>query len=123
MQNKQQSAGPIYLTASAANLLSPGEITGGVRCIDSHYNSIRIWLRRVRVTNKDTASRAVSFWIGGTGGSVAGTEFIGTDLAVAPNTGQDFLMCRMLDKTEYFTGKADVADKVTCEFDFEIGVA
>lgn len=123
MQAKHASFGPIALGSSAANILNPGSVTGGVNCIDANYNSVRIWLKRIRICNKDTVDRAVSFWIGATGASAAGTEFLGTAMAIAPNTGIEFQCDRMLDKTDFLVGMADVAAKCTIEGDTEVSIA
>lgn len=120
-QNKRWKLGPIQMAASPTNLLNPGTVTGGINSTDTHYNSIRIYLKRIRIINTDSADHVVSLWIGATGASAAGTEFLVSQTAVPANDGIEFPCERMLDKDDFLVGEGTT--DLTIEGDLEIGIA
>lgn len=121
-QNKRASFGPIAVPTSPTNLLNPGTVTGGVNCIDTHYNSIRMWITRIRILNQTSSDKVVSLWIGSTGASATGTEFLVKDSVVPANDGIEFQPMRMLDTAQFLVMDAD-AGGLTIEGDYEIGLA
>lgn len=121
MQNKTFRFGPIALTTTTTtNLLNPPTATGGVNGGSSpNY----IVLKHIRVVNKTAGAVTCSFWLGGTGGNVAGTEVIGQGLSVAANSYVDWYGLLRLDTTDFLVGGASANTSLSVEGEGEIGVA
>ena len=111
--------GPANLTASAANLLNPGTVTGGA---SSPGSSLYIILRHIRIVNRTNAPHYFSLFIGGTGGSTSGTEFMGYQTVVPPNSAMDWYGAVRLGTSDYLTGLADTTACLTIEGEGEVGI-
>ena len=122
MQNRPFRFGPLALTNSAADLLNPGTTTGGVNSSGSPYGNLRILLYHIRVVDKSGSGGTVSLYIGGTGGSAAGTEFAWTAASVAPAGFLDWTGRVVLDVADFLTGKANANTTLTIEGEGEIGI-
>jgi hypothetical protein len=123
MQMKPFRFGPVALTNAAANLLNPGTITGGV---NMGSGNVVILLRHLRIVNKTNAAHNYTLYIGGTGGSAAGTEFSGVAKNVPANDAVDHPMGGpgvRLDAADFLTGLADANTALVIQGEGEIGVA
>jgi hypothetical protein len=123
MQQKAFRCGPIALTNAAANLLNPGTTTGGVNCTASPYGNLRLILTHIVIVNKTGSAATVTLYIGATGGSAAGTEFLYNGTTVPANSYVE-RYCRVpLDVADFLTGLASANTTLTFEAEGEIGVA
>jgi len=73
--------------------------------------------------NKTGGAATFSFWLGATGGNIAGTEVIGTGLSVAANSAYDWYGRMRIDASQFLVGGASAATTLTFEAEGEIGVA
>lgn len=120
--NKVFRFGPIALTNTlTTNLLNPGTTTGGVNGGGS--GSLYIILKHIRIVNKTGGAVTCSFWLGATGGNVAGTEVIGQGLSIAANSFQDWYGLLRLDVADFLVGGASAATSLSIQGEGEIGVA
>lgn len=113
---------PAFVPASAGNLLNCG-ITSLAGPTGYTQTQPFIVVLHVRITNNDTVQHTVSLYKGATGGSAAGTEFAFTSAVVNANDSIDWFGKQRFDATDFLTGKADAASKLTIEIDAEMGVA
>jgi hypothetical protein len=118
--NKTFRFGPVAVSNVAANILNPATTTGGV---NSGTTPTYIVIRHIRIVNKTAGAVTFSGYIGLTGGSAAGTEFLGTGLSVAANSYVDWYGQVRLDSTDFFTGLASAATSLTINGEGEIGIA
>lgn len=120
MQNKAFRSGPVAIGAAAANILNPPTAAGGVNAGNSPQYII---LRHVRVVNKTVAAVTVSFWLGATGATAAGTEVIGQGLSVPANSYIDWYGYLRIDATDFLVAQASAATSLSFTGEGEIGVA
>jgi hypothetical protein len=119
--NKLLRMGPVALGTTAANIINPPTITGGTGLAGTNSATYLV-VRHIRVVNKTGSAATCSFYIGATGASAAGTEFLGTALSVAANSYIDWYGQVRLDTSDYLTGLASAATTLTFEAEGEIGV-
>lgn len=98
--------GPIYLTGSAANLYTPPASTFGIR------------IRRMHFCNTDTVARLATTYVGTTGGSTAGTEIF-KDKSIPAKDTYDYVCAMDMASTDFLTGLADSASKITVVIEYE----
>jgi len=120
--NKIIRFGPVALGTSAANLINPPTLTGGTGLAGTNANTYVI-IRHIRILNKTASSATFSLYVGATGASAAGTEFMGTAQPIAANGFVDWYGVLRLDVSDYLTGLASLATALTIEAEGEIGVA
>lgn len=122
--NKEFRFGPVALSATlTTNILNPGTTTGGVASTASPWDKLKIILKHVRITNKDTVARTFSLYLGATGANAAGTEVIGTGKSIAANDVYDWFGILPLYTADFLVGGASAATTLTIEGEGEIGVA
>jgi hypothetical protein len=94
-------ASPAYISNSAANIYSPPNA------------AVDTLIRHIRVVNTDSSARTFTLYVGGTGGSTAGTE-IAKDKSVAVGDAVDlyFAPGLRLTSTQFLSGIASVASKL-----------
>lgn len=119
--NKAIRLGPVAVANAVGNLFNPPTLTGGVNPPGTSTNTYYI-LRHIRIVNKTAGAVSFSGYIGATGGSAAGTEFLGTALSIAANSAYDFYGAVRLDVADFLTGLASAATALTIEAEGEIGV-
>ena len=102
-------AGPVYLAASATNIFTPPT---------SSQVTLRTYITAIWLCNTDTVTRTATMYIGGTGGSTGGTEILHAYSMAAGQT-QPFYFGdgREMLTTDFLTGLADSASKVTIAVD------
>lgn len=119
--NKSVRFGPVAVANAVGNLFNPGTLTGGV---NPPAGTNQYWIiRHIRIVNKTAGAVTFSGYIGATGGSAAGTEFLGTGLSIAANSYVDWYGAVRLDTTDFLTGVASAATSLTIEGEGEQGVA
>ena len=119
--NKAIRLGPVAVSNVVGNLFNPPTLTGGVNPPATSTNTYYI-LRHIRIVNKTAGAVTFSGYIGATGGSAAGTEFLGTAVSVAANSYIDWYGALRLDTADFLTGVASAATSLTIEAEGEIGV-
>lgn len=120
MQNKRFRFGPVAIAAAVGNLLNPPTAAGGVNAGSS---SQYIILSHIRVLNKTGVAHNFTLYIGATGGSAGGTEFMGVAKVVPANDAVDFYGPVRLDAADFLTGVADTVTTLVISGEGEIGVA
>lgn len=120
--NKIVRFGPVAMSNTATNILNPPTLTGGTGLAGTN-SATYIVLRHIRIVNKTGSAATASLYIGATGGSAAGTEFLGTAISVAANSYIDWYGMVRLDSADFLTGLASALTTLTIEGEGEIGVA
>jgi len=120
MQNKPIRFGPIAVPNAIGNLFNPPTLAGGVNVPGT---ATYVIIRHLRILNKTAGPVNFSGYIGATGGSAAGTEFIGTLKAIPANDHIDWYGAVRLDIADFFTGVASAITSLVIEGEGEIGVA
>lgn len=119
--NKVFRFGPVALTNTlTTNILNPATATGGVNAGSS---SQYVVLKHIRIVNKTAGAVTCSFWLGATGGNVAGTEVIGIGLSVPANSYVDWYGLMRLDAADFLVGGASAATSLSIQGEGEVGVA
>src|SRR5690349_20136795 len=105
MQARPFRAGPIALTTTlTTNLLQPGTTTGGVNCTSAPNDKLTLIITHIRITNKTGSAATVSLWLGGTGGSAAGTEFAWQGKSVPANDSIDWYGRLPMSTSDFLVG-------------------
>jgi hypothetical protein len=120
MQNKRFRFGPVNIAGAAGNLLNPATATGGV---NGGASAQYILLRKIRIVNRTGVAHNFSLYIGATGGSASGTEFMGTAKNVPANDSVDWSGELRLDAADFLSGLADTTACLTIEGEGEVGVS
>jgi hypothetical protein len=122
MQNKVFRFGPVILTnVLTGNLLNPPTVAGGV---NAGTSPCYLNIKHLRIANKTATAATFSLWLGATGANVAGTEFVGTGVSVAPNSAYDWYSSGVrLDIADFLVGGSNTAAALTISGEGEIGVA
>jgi hypothetical protein len=121
-QNKIIRVGPTALTNAAANLLNPNATSGGV---GMGTPNLYILIKHIRIVNKTGVAHNFQLFIGATGGSAAGTEYMGSSKVVPANDAIDLYDTpgTRLDVADFLTGLADANTALTFQATCEVGVA
>lgn len=122
MQNRAFRFGPVAVAASVGNILNPGTTTGGTNCTGAPYDKLYLILTHIRVVNKSASAVAFSAYIGATGGSAAGTEFMGTALLVPANSAIDWYGRMPLHQADFLTAVAGTVTTLVIQGEGEIGI-
>lgn len=120
--NKAIRLGPVAVANAVGNLFNPPTLTGGVNPPGGSTNSYYV-IRHIRIVNKGSGAVTFSGYIGATGGSAAGTEFLGNGLSIPGNSFVDWYGVLRLDTGDFLTGIASAATSLTIEAEGEIGIA
>jgi hypothetical protein len=120
MQNKPFRFGPVTVPNAVGNVLNPGTTTGGVN--SGSGDSLYIILTHIRVVNRTAGAVAFSAFIGATGGSAAGTEFMGSAKSVPANDAIDWYGRVRLDVADFLTALAGALNSLTIQGEGEIGI-
>jgi hypothetical protein len=120
--NKAIRLGPVAVASAIGNLFNPPTVTGGVNAPATSTNTYYI-LRHIRIVNKTAGAVTFSGYIGATGGSAAGTEFLGTAISVPANSYIEWYGALRLDVADFLTGLASAATSLTIEAEGEMGIA
>lgn len=119
--NKRQTFGPVALTNTlTTNILGPA--AAGASAVGYTATASRITIRHVRIVNKTAGAVTCSFWLGGTGGNVAGTEVIGNGLSVPANSYVDWYGEINIDGSNFLVGGASAATSLTFQAEGEVGL-
>lgn len=119
--NKLQRFGPVALSNTlTTNILNPA--AAGAGAVGYTASASYILIRHVRIVNKTGGAVTCSFWLGATGGNVAGTEVIGQGLSVLANSFIDWYGALRLDAADFLVGGASAATSLSFEAEGEIGL-
>lgn len=120
-QTKIFRFGPIALTTTmTTNLLNPASATGGVNGGSSGQYII---LNHISIVNKTGSAATCSFWLGATGGNVAGTEVIGQGLSVPANSRSEWYGTLRLEATDFLVGGAGTTTALSIQGEGTVGVS
>jgi hypothetical protein len=122
-QNKVIRFGPVALTNTlTTNIINPN-VTSLAGPVGFTMTQPYVILRHVRIVNKTGGAVTCSFWLGATGGNVAGTEVIGQGLSVPANSYVDWYGLLRLDSADFLVGGASANTSLSFEAEGEIGVS
>jgi hypothetical protein len=122
-QNKVIRFGPVALTNTlTTNIVNPN-VTSLAGPVGFTMTQPYVILRHVRIVNKTAGAVTCSFWLGATGGNVAGTEVIGQALSVPANSYFDWYGLLRLDSADFLVGGASANTSLSFEAEGEIGVS
>lgn len=121
--NKVLRFGPVALSATLTTNIINTAITSLAGPTGYTQTQPYVILRHIRIVNKTAGAATFSLWIGGTGGNVAGTEFIGTALSISAYSAYDWYGMVRLDSADFLVGGASAATTLTIEGEGEIGIA
>lgn len=98
-------AGPAYLASSATNVYTPPT---------SSQVTLRTYITQIHLANVTNGAVTWTLYIGGTGGSTAGTE-IGKDVSIAANTNSDLYFGDGIEMatTDFLSGLASAGSSIT----------
>jgi len=118
--NKIIRLGPVILSATlTTNVVNPA--IAGTGAVGYTATADFLLIRHIRITNKTASAATFSFWLGATGGNVAGTEVIGQGVSVAANSFVDWFGLLRLDAADFLVGGAGTASALTFEGEAEVG--
>jgi hypothetical protein len=120
--NKVIRFGPAALANSAADILNC-KVTSMAGPTGITIAQPYLIIRHIRIVNKTAGAVTFSLYIGASGGSAAGTEFIGTALSVPANSAYDWYGLVRLDNGDYLSGLASAATSLTIEGEGEVGIS
>ena len=80
-------------------------------------------IRHIRIVNKTAGAVTFSMFVGATGGSAAGTEFMGLGNSIPANSYVDWYGQLRLDSADFLTGFANTTTALTFQAEGEIGLA
>lgn len=122
--NKTVRFGPIPVANTIGNLVNSG-VTSLAGPVGFTMTQPYVVIKHIRITNKTASPATFTGYIGATGGSAAGTEFMGVAKVVPANDYIDWYGNPgvRLDATEFLTGVASAAIALTFEGEGEIGLA
>lgn len=119
--NKLETFGPIAVPNAAGNLISPAAAGAG----GNGYTptATYIVLKHIRILNKTGGAVTFSGYKGATGGSAAGTEFLGTGLSIPANSYVDWYgSLRLEGANGFFTGLASAVTSLVLTAEGEVGL-
>ena len=119
--NKTIRFGPVALGNSAANIINC-TITSLAGPVGYTQTQPYLIIRHIRLVNKTSGAATVTLYIGATGGSAAGTEFLGVATSIAANSALDWYGMLRLDAADFLTGLASAITTITFEAEGEIGL-
>lgn len=122
MQNKILNIPQQFIPVAAGNLLNSAVTTLGSG-IGWTPTQPYILIKHVRVTNKDNIAHVITIYKGLTAGSAAGTEIFFAAYSLPAASFQDWYGQVRIDSADFISGIADLASKVTIEFDAEVGLS
>ena len=119
--NRLQTIGPVALTTTLTTNILNGAVTSLAGPVGITLTQPIMILRHIRIVNKTGSAATFSLWLGGTGGNVAGTEFIGIGTSVAANSYFDWYGMAQLVSTQFLVGGSGTATALTLHGEAEVG--
>lgn len=119
--NKVIRFGPTAITNAATNMVNCN-VTSLAGPVGFTMTQPYVLIRHIRIVNKTASAGTASLYIGATGGSAAGTEFLGTNITVAANSFIDWYGLVRLDVADFLTALANANTTLVFEAEGEIGL-
>lgn len=111
---------PVYIAGTAGNLLN-GAITSVSGPVGITLTQPYLILKHIRIMNNDSSPHVVTTYLGASAGSAGGTEFAFDHVSVPANSYLDWYGQQRFESTDFLTGVADAASKVTINIALEVG--
>lgn len=119
MANAIFRSGPVAMANSAANILN-GAVTALTGPVNLTLPQPKLLVTKVTIVNKTAGAVNASLFIGATGGSAAGTEYLVSATPVAANSQLQFYCKTQLLSTDFLSGFASAATSLTIEIEGEV---
>ena len=119
--NRLQVIGPVALTTTLTTNILNGAVTSLAGPVGITLTQPIMILRHIRIVNKTASAATFSLWLGGTGGNVAGTEFIGQGTSVAANSYFDWYGMAQIVSTQFLVGGSGTTLALTLQGEAEVG--
>lgn len=121
--NKVIRFGPVAVAATAGNLVNC-TVTSVAGPVGFTMTQPYVLIKHIRITNKTASAVTFSSWIGATGASAAGTEFLGIAKSISANDSIDWYGNPgvRLDIADFLVGLAGTTLSLTFEAEGEIGL-
>jgi hypothetical protein len=122
MANKILNIPTVFIPSSVGNLLNCNitSLSGPVGYTQTQPYLI---IKRIRVNNKTGSAVPVTLYKGGTGGAVAGTEYVFAGTSVPANSSLESFRQSRFDAADFLTGVAGSANALTIEIDAEEAIS
>jgi hypothetical protein len=111
----------VALTTTLTTNILNGAVTSLAGPVGITLTQPILILRHIRIVNKTASAATFSLWLGGTGGNVAGTEFIGIGTSVAANSYFDWYGMAQIVSTQFVVGGSNTATALTLQGEAEVG--
>lgn len=112
--------GPVAMANAAANILN-GAVTSLSGPVGLTLPQPVIYVRKVTIVNKTAGAVNASLFIGATGGSAAGTEYLFSAYPVPANSYVERYANTKMSSTDFLSGLASAATSLTIEIEGEVG--
>ena len=122
--NKVIRFGPVAVSNAVGNLVNPA-VTSMAGPVGFTATQPYVIIKHIRIVNKTAAPVTFTGYIGATGASAAGTEFMGVAKSVPANDYIDWYGNPgvRLDAADFLTGVASALTSLTFEAEGEIGLS
>lgn len=120
MQNKSFRTGPVAMANAAANILNAA-VTALTGPTGITLTQPVLTLKKVTIVNKTGGSVNASLFMGATGGSAAGTEYLVSAYPIPANSYLERYVDTRMESTDFLTGLASAAASLTIEIEGEVG--
>jgi hypothetical protein len=119
--NKIERFGPAAMPTAVTDYVKPA--AAGASGTGYTPTASYIILRHVRVVNKTAAACTVTFYLGASGGTTAGTEIWGGLISVAANSFFEVYPLMRMASTEVVTATCQTVTTLVFEAEGEVGLA
>lgn len=116
MADRKFRTGPQALAAAAANILN-GNVTSLAGPVGVTLPQPTLTIQKVTVVNKTAGAVTVSLFIGATGGSAAGTEYLFSAYSIPANGYVERYCNTALAAADFLSGLASAATSLTIEIE------
>lgn len=120
MQNQPFRTGPVAMANAAANILN-GAVTSLAGPVGITLVQPVITLKKITIVNTTSGSVNASLFIGATGASAAGTEYLVSAYPIPAKSYIERFVDTRLTSTDFLTGLASAATSLTIEIEGEVG--
>ncbi len=119
--NRVIRLGPVLLTTTLTTNIFNFNVTSLAGPVGFTLTQPVVYIRFIRIVNKTGTAAFFSFWLGASGGNVAGTEVIGNGFSVPANFAFQTSDALRMDAADFLVGGSGSANALILECSAEIG--